>query len=144
MRDPLTNLKSTMKRTAFKELSFSDERKAAVKETIRQKHAGDQLQFWKESTLIAVMESLQNEPKHGYEISTQLFQKQDFYFQSNEGQLYTLLHLLENKEIVTSHWENDRKYYSLTRKGSKCLVRYKQGSAKQRLSFKHVLEEASL
>ena len=35
MNDPFMNLKSSMKKSIFKDLSFSNERKNAVKEAIR-------------------------------------------------------------------------------------------------------------
>jgi DNA-binding PadR family transcriptional regulator len=144
MSDPFVNLKSAMKETIFKDFSFSDERKDAVKETIRGKHSQQQLHSWKEQTIIAVLESIQHEPKNGYDISTHLFHKKDFSFQYNEGQLYTLLHLLENKEIVISKWIKEKKYYFLTMKGIKYLGASKQASSKKQVSLKHLLEEASL
>jgi len=144
MSDPFINLKNSMKKTVFNALSFSDERKNAVKETIRQRQFQTQLEFWKENTLIAVLESLQYEAKHGYDISTYLFQKNELSFQNKEGQLYTLLHLLENKEILNSKWIKEKKHYSLTSKGKKYLAAYKQGNSKPFVSLKHLIEEASM
>lgn len=129
-----------MKKTVFKDLTFSEERKRAVKESIQQK----QLYYWSEGTLISLFETIQYEAKNGFDISTHLFQKSDFTFQNNEGQLYTLLHLLENKGILTSKWIEEKKYYSLTAKGKKRLTAYKRGSSIQREYLKHLLEEASL
>ncbi|TRZ39566.1 PadR family transcriptional regulator [Niallia circulans] len=138
MNDPFTNLKSSMKKSIFKDFSFSNERKKEVKESIRMR------QSWKIETIIAILESVQHESKDGYNISTQLFQKSEHTFQNNEGQLYSLLHLLENKEILNSKWINKKKYYSLNSKGEKYLATYKQDKSKQELSLKHLLEEASL
>lgn len=144
MNDPFINLKSSMKKTIFKDLSFSDERKNAVKNTIREKQSNRQFHCWKVETIMALLESIQHEPKHGYDISTHLFQRNELIFQNNEGQLYTLLHLLENKEIITSKWLHEKKYYSISSKGKKYLAAYKQDQSKQYLSLKHLLEEASL
>ncbi|MDG5788634.1 PadR family transcriptional regulator [Evansella sp. AB-P1] len=144
MNDPLNNLKTSMKKTVFKDLSFSNERKNAVKETIRRKQSPQPFQSWKEETYLAVLETIQYESCHGYEISTKLFQKNECSFQKNEGQLYTLLHLLENKELLRSHWLKEKKYYSLTNKGKKYLIAYKQKSTKQGVSLKNLIEEASL
>lgn len=144
MSDPFIKLKSAMKKSVFNDLTFSDERKNAVKQSIRSKHSQAQLHLWNEETLLDVFESLQYEAKHGFDISTQLFQKNDLSFQNNEGQLYTLLHLLESKEILTSKWREEKKYYSLTPKGEKHLAAYKQGKTKQHSSLKHLLTEASL
>lgn len=144
MNDPFTNLKSSMKKSIFKDFSFSSERKNAVKESIRMRQAQSQYHSWKLETIIAVLESVQHESKDGYNISTRLFQKNERTFQNNEGQLYTLLHLLENKEILTSTWRNQKKYYFLNSKGTKYLATFKQDNSKQKLSLKHLLEEASL
>jgi DNA-binding PadR family transcriptional regulator len=144
MNDPFTNLKGSMKKSIFKDFSFSNERKNAVKESIRTRQSQTQLHSWKIETIIAILESVQHESKDGYNISTQLFQKNERTFQKNEGQLYSLLHLLENKEILTSTWINKKKYYSINSKGKKYLATYKQDTSKQELSLKHLLEEASL
>ncbi|EFR88805.1 lineage-specific thermal regulator protein, partial [Listeria marthii FSL S4-120] len=74
----------------------------------------------------------------------QLFQKNELSFKSNEGQLYILLHLLENKKIITSKWMKDRKYYSLTSKGKKYVASYEHQGSKQQVSLKHLIEEVSL
>lgn len=144
MNDPFRNLKHSMKKTVFKDFTFSAERKDAVKETIREKQTQPYLQAWKEETILAVFESVQHEAKHGYDISTHLFQKGELRFQHHEGQIYTLLHLLENKGIMSSKWLDEKKYYSLTEKGKKYFVASKQENAKQSFSLKHLLEEASL
>ncbi|WP_409275987.1 PadR family transcriptional regulator [Neobacillus sp. SCS-31] len=144
MNDPFTNLKSSMKKTIFKDLSFSNERKNAVKEAIRMNQSQSQFHSWEIETIIALLESVQRESKDGYTISVQLFQKNERTFQKNEGQLYILLHLLENKEILTSKWIDEKKYYSLHSKGKKYLASYKQDTSKSELSLKHLLEEASL
>ena len=144
MNDPFTNLKSSMKKSIFKDFSFSNERKNAVKEAVRGNQSQPQFHSWRVETIITILESIQNEAKDGYQISTQLFQKNELIFQNNEGQLYTLLHLLENKEILTSTWFNEKKYYSLNSKGKKYLSAYKQDNTKQHLSLKHLIEEASL
>lgn len=142
--DPFIHLKNSMKKTVFKDFSFTDERRFAVKEAIRRKQSPAHLHSWKEETLIAVLETIQSEAKEGFEISTLLFQKEDFSFQNKEGQLYTLLHLLENKEILTSKWIKEKKYYSLTAKGKRYLEAYKYGGCTQRYSLKALIEEASL
>ncbi|WP_280771554.1 PadR family transcriptional regulator [Salipaludibacillus daqingensis] len=143
MKDPFHNLKSSMKKTVFKNLLFSDERKNAVKEAIRERQSKQQLHSWKEETLVAVLESLQHEAKHGYDLSILLIQKNELSFQNKEGLLYTLLHSMEMKGIVTSTWIYEKKYYSLAAKGKKYLTASKEVSSKQRFSLKHLLEEAS-
>ncbi|MDT0049310.1 PadR family transcriptional regulator [Listeria cossartiae subsp. cayugensis] len=143
MNDPFYNLKDSIKKD-FEGFSFSEERKNAVKETIRKKQSHLELHYWKEETLRNILDSLHDEAKHGYEISTQLFKKNELSFKNNEGQLYILLHLLENKKIITSKWIENRKYYSLTTKGKKYVASYEHQGSKQQVSLKHLIEEVSL
>ncbi|MBC1968333.1 PadR family transcriptional regulator [Listeria marthii] len=143
MSDPFHNLKDSIKKD-FDGFSFSEERKNAVKAAIQKKQSHLELHNWKVETLKNILDSLQDEAKHGYEISTQLFQKNELSFKSNEGQLYILLHLLENKKIITSKWMKDRKYYSLTSKGKKYVASYEHQGSKQQVSLKHLIEEVSL
>jgi DNA-binding PadR family transcriptional regulator len=138
--DPILKLRNAMKEIVFKDFSFSEERKNAVQDAIKNK----QSHSWKESTILIVLESLQHKPRHGYEIATQLFQKQDVTFHNKEGQIYTLLHLLENKKIVASDWNNEKKYYFLTTKGKEYLAKYNQKEPNYSQNLKHILEEASL
>lgn len=143
MSDPFHNLKDSIKKD-FDGFSFSEERKNAVKSAIQKKQSHLELHNWKVETLKNILDSLQDEAKHGYEISTQLFQKNELSFKSNEGQLYILLHLLENKKIITSKWMKDRKYYSITSKGKKYVASYEHQGSKQQVSLKHLIEEVSL
>lgn len=143
MSDPLDNLKNAIKKD-FDGLSFSEERKNAVKETIRKKQSQLELPYWKVETLKNILALLQEEEKHGYDISTQLFQKNELSFKNKEGQLYILLHLLENKKIITSKWVEDRKYYSLTMKGKKYVATCEDRGSKQRASLKYLMKEVSL
>ncbi|TDQ40703.1 PadR family transcriptional regulator [Aureibacillus halotolerans] len=143
MGDPFYSLKNSFKKD-FEGLSFSEERKNAVKETIRRKQSHLDLEYWKVETLKNVLDSLKHEAKYGYDISTQLFRKDELSFKSNEGQIYTLLHLLENKKIITSKWMEDRKYYSLTTKGKKYLAACEHRDSKQHASLKYLIEEDSL
>ncbi|MBC2074343.1 PadR family transcriptional regulator [Listeria marthii] len=143
MSDPFHNLKDSIKKD-FDGFSFSEERKNAVKAAIQKKQSHLELHNWKVETLKNILDSLQDEAKHGYEISTQLFQKNELSFKNNEGQLYILLHLLENKKIITSKWMKDRKYYSLTSKGKKYVASYEHQGSKQQVSLKHLIEEVSL
>jgi DNA-binding PadR family transcriptional regulator len=144
MNDPFLNFKKTMKKNVFKDLSFTAESKARVNEAIQSKHSSSTLHSFKEETILSILKSLQLEAKHGFEISTQLFQIREHSFLHNEGQLYTLLHLLEKKDVLTSKWSEEKKYYSLTAKGQKYLAVAQKGTSKQVLVLKDLLEEASL
>lgn len=144
MNDPFLNLKKSMKKNVFKDLTFTEERKARVNEAIQAKRSSSSLHSFSENTILAILKSLQLEAKHGFEISTQLFQIREHSFLHNEGQLYALLHLLEKKEVLKSKWSEEKKYYSLTAKGQKYLAAAQKGYSKQPLALKDLLEEASL
>ncbi|WP_099224848.1 PadR family transcriptional regulator [Listeria costaricensis] len=143
MDNPFYDLKNSIKKD-FAALSFSEEKKNEVKETIRRKQSQLELHYWKAETLENILDSLQGGAKHGYDISTQLLRKNELDFKNKEGQLYILLHLLENKKIITSKWMEGRKYYSLTAKGKKYAAEWKHSGPKQRASLKYFIEEVSL
>jgi DNA-binding PadR family transcriptional regulator len=144
MGDPFTNLKSALKKTVFKDISFSEERKTAVRNSLQESPSSTQLHSWKEETLKAILESLKQEAKDGYEISSLLFQKNDSSFRNKEGELYTLLHLLENKSIIAARWYDEKKYYSLTGKGKKILAVTRREKSPQQTSLKQLILEASI
>ena len=143
MKDPFSNLKSTMRKTVFKDFTLSEDRKHAMKEFVQSKQSASKQPIWKEETIVTLLTSLQHEAKHGFEIGTYLFQRNERCFHNNEGQLYTLLHLLENKRLLSSSWENGQKYYTLTSKGKKQLALASRDGAKKQWGFKHLLEEAA-
>ncbi|WP_339149070.1 MULTISPECIES: PadR family transcriptional regulator [unclassified Sutcliffiella] len=145
MNDPFLNFRKSMKKNVFKDLSFTEERKARVNEAIQAKRSSSTLHSFNEDTVLEILKSLQLVAKHGFEISTQLFQKEEHSFLHNEGQLYTLLHLLENKEVLVSMWRADKKYYALTTKGRKYLAAASRKEyAKHPFLLKDLLEEAAL
>lgn len=144
MADPFNNLKNSMKKTLFKNLSFPEERKKAVKESIQGNQFHTKLNNWDEETIIAILKSIQYEEKHGFEISTDLFHQSEMIFQKNEGHLYTLLHFLESKAVITSTWKDKKKIYALTSRGKKLVLANEQKGRSQYQSLKHLLEETSL
>ncbi|WP_161524652.1 PadR family transcriptional regulator [Alteribacter lacisalsi] len=144
MKDPIQNVKSAMTNQVFKNLSFSKKRRQSVNDAIREKKQISGLASWPEDTLAALLNAVKDEAQDGYAISSILFRKQDRTFETKEGELYTLLHLLENKEILRSHWKNDRKYYALTAKGKKYLAASADQSAVDRPVLRKLIEEAAL
>jgi PadR family transcriptional regulator, regulatory protein PadR len=69
---------------------------------------------------------------HGYGIAQRLQQVSSRLLQLNQGTLYPALLRLEQRGWITSKWgtsDNNRraKYYSLTRRGRKELVRETEG-----------------
>ena len=70
-----------------------------------------------------VLEILDKEPMHGYQVITKIRRAFGVYF--GPSTIYPLLSSLEKKEFVSSEWnmnnERPRKVYSLTKDGQKLL-----------------------
>lgn len=79
----------------------------------------------KGSTNMLVLSLLQSESMYGYQMIKELSQKSQNVFEFQEGTLYPILHTLEEKNYITSYWEEvsgkKRKYYSITKEGKKYL-----------------------
>jgi PadR family transcriptional regulator, regulatory protein PadR len=79
----------------------------------------------KGSTEILVLSLLIEGPMYGYEISQQLEQRSNGYFELKEGLLYPTLHRMQQKGWLSSEWQTvegrPRKYYTLTALGRKIL-----------------------
>ena len=73
-----------------------------------------------------VLGVLAAEPRHGYDIVRRVKASDDDALKVNEGQLYPLLHRLENDGLVVAEWvpqegKPPRKVYALTGKGQGAL-----------------------
>lgn len=79
----------------------------------------------KGSTTMIVLEMLKNENMYGYQLIKKLSEKSKNVFELKEGTLYPILHGLEEKNLITSYWDETtakkRKYYAITEKGKKTL-----------------------
>lgn len=84
----------------------------------------------KGSTNMLVLSLLENENMYGYQMIKELSQKSQNIFEFQEGTLYPILHGLEEKNYITSYWEEasgkKRKYYSITKNGKKHLEEKKE------------------
>ena len=83
----------------------------------------------KGSTTMLILKLLEKENMYGYQMIKELQKKSENIFKLKEGTLYPILHLLEEKNYITSYWDETtskkRKYYSITKKG-KDLLKEKQ------------------
>ena len=74
---------------------------------------------------ILVLLLIQRKDMYGYAVIKEMDIKSKGTFSMNEGELYPVLHSLENKGFLESYWkyEDDieKKYYRLTRKGREHL-----------------------
>ncbi len=82
------------------------------------------------STSMLLLRLLEDKDMYGYEMIETLEQRSNNVFNMKAGTLYPLLHLLEEKEFLTSYEKEasgkTRKYYHLTREGKKYLKSKKE------------------
>jgi PadR family transcriptional regulator PadR len=83
-------------------------------------------QIRKGSTEILILSLLAEESMYGYQISQELHQRSDGYFDMKEGLLYPTLHRMAQEGLLTSQWRQKesarrRKYYAVTDKGRRAL-----------------------
>ncbi len=85
----------------------------------------------KGSTSILILSLLEKEDMYGYQIAAELKKKSQDVFIMKEGTLYPMLHGLESDLAIEAYWldaENGkkRKYYKLTKEGTKLLKHKKE------------------
>ena len=85
-------------------------------------------QIRKGSTNTLILSLLSEEPMYGYQITQELQQRSEGYFEMKEGLLYPALHQMEQDGLVRSEWRRvegsrRRKYYFITDEGRKVLAR---------------------
>lgn len=84
----------------------------------------------KGNTSMLVLSLLENENMYGYQMIKELSRKSKKLFELKEGTLYPILHTLEQKNYITSYWDETgnkkRKYYSITKDGKKHLKSKKE------------------
>lgn len=83
-------------------------------------------QIRKGSTEMLILVLLSTEPMYGYQISQELAQRSDGYFDIKEGLLYPTLHRMQKEGLLTSEWQQAhtgrrRKYYAITADGKHIL-----------------------
>jgi PadR family transcriptional regulator PadR len=85
-------------------------------------------QLLKGTVRLLVLRLLEREPMYGYQMIQHLRDRSEGYFQLGEGALYALLHEMEGDGFLRAEWQQqegrpNRRYYHLTAKGKKELVR---------------------
>ena len=87
-------------------------------------------ELMKGSTTMLILNLLAQENMYGYQMIKELSKKSQNVFEFQEGTLYPILHSLEEKELISSYWEEStakkRKYYSITDRGRKVLLDKKE------------------
>jgi transcriptional regulator len=82
----------------------------------------DLAQLLKGNTEILILSLIELEPMYGYQMIKELERRSQGFFRLGEGTLYPALHRLERAGLVQGRWQRlpngqERRYYSLTRKG---------------------------
>ncbi|TDL32682.1 PadR family transcriptional regulator [Jeotgalibacillus sp. S-D1] len=133
MEDRLKRLKKSMD-SSFEQLNFSAEHRKKIHEKINQTHEIQNDPF------VPVLQLLITE-KTGYELTQLLRARGIRRFENNEGSLYTLLHRLEQKEMVQSSFDRSGdKYYQVTEKGRKALQKEDKSMDKKAFALKKLLQ----
>ena len=88
-------------------------------------------QMRKGSSELIILSLLADEPKYGYQITQELTDLSDGYFDMKEGLLYPTLHRMEKDGLIAGEWrtvvgKRRRKYYLLTDLGRKALSTQKR------------------
>lgn len=86
----------------------------------------DLAQLLKGNTEILILSLIELEPMYGYQMIKELERRSQGFFHLGEGTLYPALHRLERAGLVQGSWQRlpngqERRYYSLTRKGERQL-----------------------
>ncbi|MBM7096137.1 helix-turn-helix transcriptional regulator [Bacillus sp. H-16] len=130
MSDPLKGLKKAMDGTVFREVRFSDKQaRNIIKETSASYIVNKPVE---ESMAILLLQSLESGPLSGYSIFKAIRHKREAVdLEAQEGQLYILLHRLEQKRLIGSQWQKDEngeqvKEYILMKKGTRILMKWEK------------------
>jgi DNA-binding PadR family transcriptional regulator len=135
MEDRLNKLRKSMEKSTFKELSFSEKMRNEIHKQINRPDESDDV------IMVAILQLLFHE-KTGYEMTGLLRSRGFKKFEDNEGYLYTMLHTLEQKRLITSCWnEEGAKFYQIIDKGKKYLRKQEKESPSGRIAIKGLLEE---
>ena len=84
-------------------------------------------QIRKGSTTMLILALLSEEPMYGYQLSKELDERSDGYFEMKEGLLYPMLHRLQRDGFIAGNWrrpegERRRRYYTITESGKAALA----------------------
>lgn len=88
-------------------------------------------ELMKGSTIMLVLQLLEQESMYGYQMVKELEARSDQTFTLKEGTLYPILHALEGQGYIESYWQETgsarkRRYYAITQAGKKQLAERKQ------------------
>jgi DNA-binding PadR family transcriptional regulator len=134
MEERLKNLKKLMDQRTFKDVTFTEKHRKSILEKTGHKLENE------EDTQLAVMQLLVH-AKTGYELTVHLRGRGIRKYEKNEGELYTLLHSLEQSGCLLSNWDSSGgKFYWLNDKGKKWLKKAENQQTKKKVGFREAIE----
>jgi PadR family transcriptional regulator PadR len=99
----------------------------------------------KGSIQLCLLSLLSRKKKYGFQITKELKELSNNYFDLKEGTLYPALHRLEKKGYLKSEWTTEeglpRKYYRITKKGLNALGEIKNDWERMVKSCRNVMGE---
>ena len=102
---------------------------------------------FKGSLTTLILQNLLRGPNHGYRIAQDIKQTSKGVLDFKEGTLYPALHGLEAKKLITSSTREEngreRRYYKLTEKGRKVLVKEREELLQFSTAISGLLKEAT-
>lgn len=84
----------------------------------------DTKKLGKQVNELLVLATLEDGPKHGYQIALDVEERSEGTFELQHGTLYPILHRLEDEGLIEGDWSEEgrrRKEYRLTRSGRRHL-----------------------
>lgn len=135
MDERLKRLRNSMDTTTFSQLNFTERHRKKIWEKINKENERE------EDVLFAIMQILVQE-KTGFELVQLLRGRGLRTFEDNEGNLYALLHRLEQEGYLHASWnESSVKYYQLSNKGRKRLRTLEKQFTPKRFAFNKLVGE---
>lgn len=96
-----------------------------------------------------VLKLLEQEPRYGYQLITNLKEKSNGIFSLKEGTLYPILYRLEDEGMIQSEWSGPegkqlpRKYYAITEKGRAALLQIAEIWNQISSGINHIMEDSN-
>ncbi|MFS0637813.1 PadR family transcriptional regulator [Mesobacillus foraminis] len=134
MEERLKKLRKSMKETTFRNVNFTEDQQESIRKAISKSGESDEM-------IYSAILQLTTIEKTGYDLAKVILTRGIKRFEDNEGLLYTLLHLMEQKGYLHIRWDEEgAKYYRISDKGRKVLARSEGKAAKKKLAFSELLE----
>ncbi|WLD91739.1 PadR family transcriptional regulator [Alkalihalobacillus sp. AL-G] len=133
MENRLKGLRKNLQEKELKNIRFSCRLKQSVFDELETNHLS-------EEELLPIVLHLLKSKKTGFEL-TNLFRSRGIdNFEKQNGSIYTFLHRWEQKGLISSTWTSEKKYYALTKKGTKILQSQEHKTSSKCLAFNELFE----